>query len=123
MLLNNCIDCGCDFFVEDNEASWKRRCLNCFKRHAAERDSGIAVAQRTSAQQWQEVAAQAKANLEAALEANKQLRHELEKERGRPLTAIDKTRLRQLIQLCHPDKHGGSPLASEVTQWLNKLRS
>lgn len=26
--------------------------------------------------------------------------------------------LRRLIQLCHPDKHGGSPASVAATQWL-----
>lgn len=29
---------------------------------------------------------------------------------------------RRLIQLCHPDKHGGSEAANNATQWLNKNR-
>lgn len=36
--------------------------------------------------------------------------------------AIEPTRLRQLLQLCHPDKHGGSELANAVTAWLLSLR-
>lgn len=31
--------------------------------------------------------------------------------------------LRRLLQLCHPDKHGGSNLAVEMTAKLNKARS
>ena len=30
--------------------------------------------------------------------------------------------LPRLIQLCHPDKHGNSAAATELTQWLLKLR-
>lgn len=30
--------------------------------------------------------------------------------------------LRALIQLCHPDKHGGSDTANRVTQWLLQQR-
>ena len=37
--------------------------------------------------------------------------------------ALDKTRLRELLQLSHPDKHNGSPLAQRITQWLNEQRS
>lgn len=29
---------------------------------------------------------------------------------------------RRLIQLCHPDKHGGSTAATEVTRWLLEVR-
>ncbi len=42
--------------------------------------------------------------------------------RGWGTQEIDPVRLRQLLQLCHPDKHGGSVLANTVTQWLNDLR-
>jgi hypothetical protein len=30
--------------------------------------------------------------------------------------------LRELLQLCHPDRHNGSPLAARVTQWLLRAR-
>jgi len=31
-------------------------------------------------------------------------------------------RVEQLIRLCHPDKHDGSSLSTEVTQWLLAMR-
>jgi hypothetical protein len=31
---------------------------------------------------------------------------------------LDTTRVRQLLQLCHPDKHGGSQASTQATQWL-----
>lgn len=34
---------------------------------------------------------------------------------------LDLHRVRRLIQLCHPDKHGGSKAATEISQWLNGL--
>jgi hypothetical protein len=39
----------------------------------------------------------------------------------RPRSKVD--RLKQLIQLCHPDRHDSSALATEVSQWLIKLRA
>lgn len=36
---------------------------------------------------------------------------------------IDPARLRQLLQLCHPDRHGGSALACDITQWLLSMRA
>lgn len=36
--------------------------------------------------------------------------------------AIDKARMRQLLQLCHPDKHNGSATSTAVFQWLMSLR-
>ncbi len=35
---------------------------------------------------------------------------------------IDPVMLRRLIQLCHPDRHGGSEAASVATTWLLKQR-
>lgn len=29
--------------------------------------------------------------------------------------------VRQLLQLCHPDKHAGSKTASDITAWLLKI--
>ena len=42
---------------------------------------------------------------------------------GSSLAVIDKSFLRQLTQLCHPDKHGQSPLSVDVTKRLNALRA
>jgi len=36
--------------------------------------------------------------------------------------SIDGARLRQLIQLCHPDRHAGSRAATDVTKWLLSMR-
>lgn len=42
---------------------------------------------------------------------------------GKSLAVIDKAFLRQLTQLCHPDRHSQSSLSVEVTQRLNALRA
>ena len=87
-----CSDCGQTFHVVEAER-WKRVCRFCYrgeKRAAAE------------------VAAM-RAELELLRRA----------QRRRPAeAALDQARVRQLLQLCHPDKHGNSKLACEVTQWL-----
>jgi hypothetical protein len=36
--------------------------------------------------------------------------------------AIDQVMLRRLLQLCHPDRHGGSEASHAATQWLLTLR-
>jgi hypothetical protein len=36
--------------------------------------------------------------------------------------SITKERWRQLAQLCHPDKHGGSATAVDVQTWLNEVK-
>lgn len=35
---------------------------------------------------------------------------------------IDAERLRQLRQLCHPDKHAGSELSRKAWDWLETVR-
>lgn len=34
------------------------------------------------------------------------------------ITKITPTRLRRLLQLCHPDRHDNSPLSNEMFHWL-----
>lgn len=34
------------------------------------------------------------------------------------LNGIDSRRFRQLLHLCHPDKHSNSETATQITQWL-----
>lgn len=36
---------------------------------------------------------------------------------------ITKKEVTQLLQLCHPDKHNGSPLSTNLTKWLLTLRN
>lgn len=40
----------------------------------------------------------------------------------KPQPQIDAATIRRLLQLCHPDKHGGSKAANEMTHWLLALR-
>lgn len=35
---------------------------------------------------------------------------------------IPQARIKQLLRLCHPDRHGNSTTATEVTQWLLSIR-
>jgi len=36
--------------------------------------------------------------------------------------ALDKGRIRKLLQLCHPDRHDNSTAANEATAWLLEQR-
>jgi hypothetical protein len=42
---------------------------------------------------------------------------------ARPRIGMDLQRWRQLLQLCHPDRHDGSATATAVTQWLLQIRA
>ena len=70
---------------------WKRVCRFCYRREMRAKDELKA--------------------LRAELEL-------LRRFRSPPADSLDPARVRQLLQLCHPDKHGNSQLACEVTQWL-----
>jgi len=37
-------------------------------------------------------------------------------------TPLTKEQIRDLVILCHPDKHGSSKKATEITQWLLSLK-
>jgi hypothetical protein len=110
-------------FERGESESWKRRCLDCWRRskttekastpdpyatgYAAGRAEGLA--ERMAAHQRGFEAGRAYGRAEAARSAP-------------AVSAIDKTRVRQLLQLVHPDRHGGSALATEVTTWLLEIR-
>lgn len=38
-------------------------------------------------------------------------------------TQITPARLKQLLQLCHPDRHQNSPLSNDVQQWLLQVKA
>ena len=38
-------------------------------------------------------------------------------------TSMSPQKIEQLIRLCHPDRHGDSQVATEMTQWLLAMRS
>lgn len=42
---------------------------------------------------------------------------------GDILVTLTQQRLRQLLQLTHPDRHDGSTLSKEIFQWLQEIRS
>ncbi|WP_201216138.1 hypothetical protein [Halochromatium roseum] len=39
-----------------------------------------------------------------------------------PLRSIPPELIPKLIRLCHPDRHGGSAIANDVTRWLLEQR-
>ncbi len=50
------------------------------------------------------------------------LRDELDRLRARPAMGIEPQMIRRLLQLCHPDRHGGSEAAATATRWLIEQR-
>lgn len=41
----------------------------------------------------------------------------------RPAVPLNESEIVKLIQLCHPDKHDGKPMATEMTQKLLELKN
>jgi len=56
------------------------------------------------------------------LEENARLRFALRDRPKPPPAGLTQERIRTLIRLCHPDKHGGSEAANEITTWLLTMR-
>lgn len=136
-MLRNCVDCGDQFEAEPGQF-WKVRCLDCWLEKKAEEGDST---RRVSANPWvrhrpvipQETAAlrQQIAWLQASID-------ELERENRRLLCDLIEAdeRLRRtgdlaaelyenlprLLQLSHPDRHGGSLASQKATQWLLSVR-
>jgi hypothetical protein len=96
----SCTRCASPF-VRKSDEGWKRFCYRCWK--AARGDDAYARGYAAGA-----AAAKADALFNRPAPA--------------ALPAGFDRRLRQLVQLCHPDKHAGSLLANDVTQWLNDVK-
>jgi len=92
-----CTACGAHF-VRGADEQWKRLCLGCWREKKSRTHDSA-----TCAACYQRGLAAGRAEAPST-------------------PALDKTRLRELLQLVHPDKHAGSPLAVRITQWLNDLR-
>ena len=123
-----CRDCGTVFFREADE-TWKTRCVPCFKK--SKRAEPVAIDSN-----WIDRAAAAENKVAALQSQVQQLQNQLAQQQttiriltNRP-AATATTRLdrelaehwRSLLQLVHPDKHGGSQGATRMTQWLNEIK-
>ena len=123
-----CRDCGGTFERSDNEA-WKVRCVPCFKKskraESAAADSywpdRCAAAESAAATLKREVSA-----LQCQLYSERQTVEALiKKQNGKQGGSLDRElaeHWRALMQLAHPDKHGGSPGATRITAWLNGIK-
>lgn len=103
-----CSNCGSPFSRKSDEA-WKKLCYACWKR-----------SKQSSVPSLGETPAQLRHELHVALEEAARLRRRLMEAERR--SAIPADVLKKLLHLAHPDKHGGSKIANEATQWLLKQR-
>lgn len=109
-----CQDCGKAFLREADE-TWKKLCVACFKKSKEPADT-----------YWINRALSAE-SLAATLQSQvEQQRMTISQLAFRPATSSVERELaenwRALVQLVHPDKHGGSAGATRVSQWLNGLK-
>lgn len=98
-----CKNCGRSFWQDED---WKLLCLDCWKARKRQEQSREAELQSEVAQLRTSLA-QLRLNLATA---------RCEAAKARPL--LDRKFLRRVVSLTHPDKHGGSEAATEVTQLL-----
>ncbi len=92
-----CPNCG------GAKKEWSRICWRCYvdQRCAEARREGYAVGFRDAEAQYR--------------------RTQMSTERVGEVT-LDERRLRQLLQLCHPDRHANSLASQKATAWLLSLR-
>lgn len=109
-----CECCG-NAFTRTAGEEWKRLCLPCWKTSPGARKA----APDRLAQLTAELAA---AKAEADRLRLRVLALELDAQRTSP-AAIPPGMLRRLVQLCHPDRHGGSEAANQATAWLLTQRN
>ena len=102
-----CSSCGSPFSRKSDEA-WKVLCYACWKRS------------RAAPTTFGETASHLRHELHEALIEVAQLRARLREVERRSVIPPDI--LQRLIALAHPDKHCGSRIATEATQWLLKQR-
>lgn len=102
MTRTTCTNCGSSFTRKPGEY-WKTLCYSCWQKSKATPTFG-------------ESASQLRQELYTALEEAAHLRRMLMQAERR--SAIPPDMLKRLLSLAHPDKHGGSRIATEATQWL-----
>lgn len=109
-----CIDCDKRFQRADDE-DWRVRCLSCYKAHKRRTGDRLPAASPSS-QRLQTLEAERARLLQTIHDLNDEI------ERQRAQAEGFHAHLPRLIQLCHPDRHQGSALATETTAWLLQQR-
>lgn len=114
-----CEQCG-KMFTPKYE--WSKECIACFlnspkgKAWKAQKDAESNKFDRNNDRKYERANEQEK---QQERRYNQDFRESFRPGAAPPLT---KDLLRKLLQLCHPDKHGGSALSNTVTQELLKMK-
>ena len=135
MLTKTCVECKQPFEVEETKA-WATRCLPCWIAQQDRQGKKKVESLQQEVDYWRNRAT-GKCDV-AELEDLRRQIDSLRKQNQRlqaDLTLAQKTTapwhrgsgippemLRRLIQLAHPDRHGGSDAANTATQWLLSQR-
>ena len=136
MLIKTCCECHQPFEVEEAKA-WATRCLPCWIAQQDRQGKRKVESLQAEVDYWRNRANGGPANT-ATLDAlqrkvdqlesdNMRLRLELMTVQAKAtpsknLPADWRDQLPRLIQLCHPDKHGGSDAATKATVWLLAMK-
>ncbi|QXP83016.1 hypothetical protein [Methylococcus sp. Mc7] len=112
-----CPECGAEFY---RDAAWKRICLPCYlaKKRARNPNARGDICEALYAER----ARRRKAERDLGAAQTRVLLLEVELHNARRQTGIEPQMLKRLIQLCHPDRHGGSRAAQTATDWLLRQR-
>lgn len=122
LIAASCATCG-DRFERPASDAWKRLCVACWRRGKSAQ--APASDDRYTAGFTAGRLAGLRDRLDAYARGVEAGRAQALADAAKPAAAaatFDKARLRQLLQLCHPDRHGGAELATAVTTWLLSLR-
>ena len=111
-----CHDCRREFLAL---AEWQIRCRRCYAAYkaATRAPETTALEAEIARLRWELEEARAEAERWRRLATAK-----AKPPRVKAKPAIPAKQWRRLIQLAHPDKHSGSPAATEATRWLLEQR-
>ena len=115
-----CIECGATYHVPADE-TWKARCYRCWKDWKQHQQQQQQRQQHQGTNSEDVVVQRLRARLDTLQIENGRLRQQLAR-RTTDVPALDTHRWRSFAQFIHPDRHGNSPVATEIMQWLNQLR-
>ena len=134
MITKTCCDCREQFEVEESRA-WATRCLPCWIAQQDRQGKRKVESLQAEVDYWRTRAQGGPENsqtIEALQRKNDRLEIEVASLKmslaiaksagGKSLPGDWRDYLPRLIQLCHPDRHGGSEAANKATVWLLGLK-
>ena len=135
MLIKTCCDCHEQFEVEEAKA-WATRCLPCWIAQQEKQGKKKVESLQQEVAYWRSRAQggpESVSEIEALQRKNDRLEIDVARLKmeltfaknataGKSLPGDWRDYLPRLIQLCHPDRHGGSEASNRATVWLLGLK-